>query len=341
MKTITGTSNGAVRQNKVISVSSMTRSGTTVTVDTLGPHYLDDGDMIYVRGADQADYNVDLVIASKVDEHRITFTVATTPVSPATGTITIEKAVKTTQFEKAATVNDEGEQLVKAGGHTALVSDEMARPSNTTAYAVGDLVGTDLAVTGATNASPIVITAASHGLETGDRVTVAGVGGNTAANADWEVRVISANTFELKGSTGNGAYTSGGLVHRPFTFQNVSRLAGDEGYVLNVRLFTNNQVTTNGSFRLYLLREAPSMVADNAAWPMLWADRSKYLASVDLVLRAEAVPSDCAMGYNDAIRLAYKAQENYRSIYGVLVAQGAYVPAADQSFLIELTLEQN
>lgn len=341
MKTLQGTSSGAVRQNKIISVSSMTRSGTTVTVDTVGPHYLDDGDQIYVRGADQTDYNVDLVIASVVDEHRLTFTVATTPVSPATGTIVLEKAVKTTQFEKAATINDEGEQLVKAGGHTALVSDVMARPNNTTTYAVGDVVGMDLAITNATNASPIVVTAASHGLETGDRVTVASVGGNTAANGDWEVRVVSANTFELKGSTGNGAYTSGGALYRPFTFQNVARLAGDEGYVLNARLFTNKQVTTLGTFRLYLLREAPTMVADNAAFPMLWADRNKYLARVDLTLQAEAVPSDCAMAYNDAIRLAYKAQENYRSIYGVLVAQGAYVPDADQQFLIELTLEQN
>jgi hypothetical protein len=65
-------------------------------------------------------------------------------------------------------------------------------------------------VTGATNASPIVITSTAHGLTTGTRVTVAGVGGNTAANGTHTITRIDANTFSLDGSTGNGAYTSGG-----------------------------------------------------------------------------------------------------------------------------------
>lgn len=65
-------------------------------------------------------------------------------------------------------------------------------------------------VTGATNASPIVVTSAGHGVSTGQAVTVASVGGNTAANGDFLATAIDANTFSLQGSTGNGAYTSGG-----------------------------------------------------------------------------------------------------------------------------------
>lgn len=65
-------------------------------------------------------------------------------------------------------------------------------------------------VTGATNASPIVITSASHGLTTGQRVTIADVGGNTAANGTFTITRVDASTFSLDGSTGNGAYTSGG-----------------------------------------------------------------------------------------------------------------------------------
>lgn len=65
-------------------------------------------------------------------------------------------------------------------------------------------------VTGATNASPIVITSANHKLSTGNRVTVASVGGNTAANGTFAVTVLTSNTFSLDSSTGNGAYTSGG-----------------------------------------------------------------------------------------------------------------------------------
>lgn len=65
-------------------------------------------------------------------------------------------------------------------------------------------------ITGATNASPIVITSASHGLTTNQKVTIASVGGNTAANGAFVITKVDANTFSLNGSTGNGGYTSGG-----------------------------------------------------------------------------------------------------------------------------------
>lgn len=67
------------------------------------------------------------------------------------------------------------------------------------------------AVTNATNASPIVITTSSpHRFSTGNSVRISGVGGNTAANGDWTITVTSSTQFSLSGSSGNGAYTSGG-----------------------------------------------------------------------------------------------------------------------------------
>lgn len=72
---------------------------------------------------------------------------------------------------------------------------------------------TNRTVSGATNASPIVITTtASHGYVSGENVTIASVGGNTAANGAWVITKVSATQFSLDGSTGNGAYTSGGTV---------------------------------------------------------------------------------------------------------------------------------
>jgi len=68
-------------------------------------------------------------------------------------------------------------------------------------------------ITGATNAAPIVITSVAHGLSTGNRVKVASVGGNTAANGSFTVTRLTADTYSLDGSTGNGAYTSGGTWH--------------------------------------------------------------------------------------------------------------------------------
>ena len=63
-------------------------------------------------------------------------------------------------------------------------------------------------ITDATNASPIVITSAAHGLNNGDQVQIEGVGGNTAANGQFIVTSVTANTFSLIGTAGNGNYTA-------------------------------------------------------------------------------------------------------------------------------------
>lgn len=84
-------------------------------------------------------------------------------------------------------------------------------PDGLLALVAGSLAKKDTgSITGATNASPIVVTSAGHGLTTGTRVTVSGVGGNSAANGTFMVTAVDADTFSLDSSTGNGAYTSGG-----------------------------------------------------------------------------------------------------------------------------------
>lgn len=73
-------------------------------------------------------------------------------------------------------------------------------------------------ITNATNATPIVITTSNaHGLVAGQRVMVAGVQGNTAANGTWIVGSTTSTTFQLlrfdgTSTTGNGAWTAGGII---------------------------------------------------------------------------------------------------------------------------------
>lgn len=70
----------------------------------------------------------------------------------------------------------------------------------------GSAVGMHL-ITGATNATPIVVTfAANSGLKSGDRVLITGITGNTGANGEWTLEYVSATTFKLLGSVGNGTY---------------------------------------------------------------------------------------------------------------------------------------
>jgi len=74
------------------------------------------------------------------------------------------------------------------------------------------------AITGATNATPIVVTATSHGFTNGDIVYIQDVGGNLAANGIWKIANQAANTFELTNpvsaanAVGSAAYTSGGVA---------------------------------------------------------------------------------------------------------------------------------
>lgn len=59
-----------------------------------------------------------------------------------------------------------------------------------------------------------VTTAAAHGWETGDRVTVYDAGGTTAANGKWTITVVDDDTFDLQGSEASGTYSGGGSAYR-------------------------------------------------------------------------------------------------------------------------------
>jgi len=84
---------------------------------------------------------------------------------------------------------------------------------------------TSIAIAGATNASPIVLTV-PQGILVPDRssVLITGVGGTTAANAAWySCTRVDATHISLDNSVGNGAYTSGGTL-QPAAFDNTGAL---------------------------------------------------------------------------------------------------------------------
>jgi len=114
---------------------------------------------------------------------------------------------------------------------------------------------TTKAITGATNASPIAITAVAHGYVTGDVVQISGVLGNTAANGTWTIIRTGADTFTLTGSTGSGAYTSGGTAvsytHSTINYTNEMTWAND-GSSLSVDITTIAAATLASIRYLYV-----------------------------------------------------------------------------------------
>lgn len=90
----------------------------------------------------------------------------------------------------------------------------------------GRVLGDDSAaqdITSSTNATPIVVTKAGHGLKTGDVVTIAGHLVNTAAVGSWVIKKLTTDTFSLLGSIGNGVGGATGT----FVWNGVNVLDGD------------------------------------------------------------------------------------------------------------------
>ena len=104
--------------------------------------------------------------------------------------------------------------------------------------AIGQVYGGG-AVTGATNATPIVVTTTTaSGLVAGDSVQITGVVTNTAANGVFFVNPLTTTTFQLfsnaaltTGVAGNGVYASGGALSLATSIAGVS---GDWGLRLRV-----------------------------------------------------------------------------------------------------------
>lgn len=117
------------------------------------------------------------------------------------------------------------------GNHYFLTEVKESDIASSTVTATATVPSTK-AISGATNASPIAITATAHGFATNDVVFISGVGGNTAANGYWTITKTGTDTFTLNSSTGNGAYTSGGNVRlgRALSVPNASLTSANVGW---------------------------------------------------------------------------------------------------------------
>lgn len=228
----------------------------------------------------------------------------------------------------------------------------VARPANTDPYLANDVFGTSLAISGATNATPIVITSATHGLSDGDPVTISAVGGNTNANGNFWAKVTgySTTTFALYSDkalttpvAGNSNYTTGGVVARCFRLQNVARVAGGAGLIIKFRQFLNDKAATH-AITWQVFNVPPTIPADSVAYPLLWANFSKRIG--EIVMPALATKdsstsdsSSCLVSVGAGnLPLAFRCAPGDRDLYLIpLVA--AHTPASGSSLYIEATAE--
>jgi phage-related baseplate assembly protein len=119
--------------------------------------------------------------------------------------------------------------------------------SNTETLSIAPSAIAGTVITAATNASPIAVTTSTaHGLTSDDVVLIAGVLGNTASNGAWTVQVTGASSFTLDGSTGNGVWTSGGIVYVPTSATFTADSEGTPSNATTVNVITSPVTSLTG-----------------------------------------------------------------------------------------------
>ena len=107
--------------------------------------------------------------------------------------------------------------LAKGPGNTPVNLDSLPwyrcyGPSGLMPLGTGTLGYKDSkSISSASAAAPIVVASASHGLTTGNYVTVSGSQGLAGLNGTFQVSVVDGDHFSLNGSSGTGSYTGGGV----------------------------------------------------------------------------------------------------------------------------------
>jgi hypothetical protein len=132
-------------------------------------------------------------------------------------------------------------QSVTDNGTTANVSSALETTNGFTwAGAATAFATTQKTISGATQASPVVVTATAHGLSNGDRVRITDVTGMVELNNnEYVLANVATNTFELNDVYGNNidgtgytAYVSGGEANASGPTDDVENVA--ETYILTL-----------------------------------------------------------------------------------------------------------
>lgn len=126
------------------------------------------------------------------------------------------------------------------------------------------------------------------------------------------------------------AYTIGDVVNGNSATTPIALPVGvNSGEITQVVLETNNETVTLGTFRIHFFSGSFTIAADNAIFATLHANRAVYCGFVDLpILALDAAGAGAAQTKDDDLRIPFEGS----TIYAVIVALGAYVPASAQVF---------
>lgn len=130
-------------------------------------------------------------------------------------------------------------------------------------------------ITGASQANPCVITSAGHGLQSGQKIIIYGVGGMTQLNVGqfYTVTVINTNSFSIGiNSTNFTSYTSGGSWLLITSNVAIQLLINSSTSISGNLLVGNNQLSTASNSPFYPTTSIPAQGAISSyAWYRFYA----------------------------------------------------------------------
>lgn len=118
------------------------------------------------------------------------------------------------------------------------------------------------------------------------------------------------------------------------TFANTARLSGLGGIIQSAQLILSTRATLAGVFELWLFDTTVTATNDNTAWNISDAQLATAIGCVNFSVRVDGDASSNCIYAPTNIGLAYKCAAT--SLFGVLIARNAYVPANAESFTIRL-----
>ena len=126
-------------------------------------------------------------------------------------------------------------------------------------------------------------------------------------------------------------------------FPDAGRVNGGSGLIIGARHV--KQSTVAAQFRLWLYRVAPTPVNDDAALPLLWANRATRIGPIDFNHVATTGGSDSTSAHGlfpgAAATLPFSCDAAGAGLFGLLQATSTYASPSAEGHLIELFLTQN
>lgn len=135
--------------------------------------------------------------------------------------------------------------------------------------------------------------------------------------------------------------TTNASTAQPFRFKDLANTIAGTGYITKARIWVQGAAFAT-PLRLHLFTSTPTMYADNAQYQLMYESAPTHIGFIDFASFITAgTGSDVALCEVANIRLAVRSLRDTGSndIFGILTAQSAFTPTANQQFRVELSCD--